>query len=85
MPVTLVERIAENIQRRHMLAPAQRLGVAVSGGADSVVLLHILHRLRSEFACRLFVLHVNHHLRGAESDADESFVRKPRPGTRAAD
>ena len=58
-----------------MLAPAQRIGVAVSGGADSVVLLYNLYRLRSEFASELRVLHVNHHLRGVESDEDESFVR----------
>jgi len=55
--------------------PAQTIGVAVSAGADSVVLLHLLHQLRSHFACHLHVLHVNHHLRGAASDADESFVR----------
>jgi tRNA(Ile)-lysidine synthase len=35
----------------------------------------MLHALRSEFASELLVLHVNHHLRGSESDADESFVR----------
>ncbi len=59
-----------------MLAPAPRnIGVAVSGGADSVVLLHILYRLRSHFACQLHVLHVNHQLRGQASDADEAFVR----------
>ena len=56
-----------------MLAAGQRVGVAVSGGADSVVLLHVLRRLRSQFACELNVLHVNHHLRGSESDADGSI------------
>jgi tRNA(Ile)-lysidine synthase len=70
-----VPRIVANIHRHKMLLPGQRIGVAVSGGADSVVLLHVLHRLRSEFGCELIVLHVNHHLRAAESDADESFVR----------
>jgi tRNA(Ile)-lysidine synthase len=46
-------------------------GVAVSGGADSVFLLHALHELGRATA----VLHVNHGLRGAESNADEAFVR----------
>ena len=46
--------------------------VAVSGGADSVALLCVLHAL----ACPLTVAHVNHGLRGAESDADEAFVRE---------
>ncbi len=49
----------------------QRIGAAVSGGADSVFLLHALHELGVAAA----VLHVNHSLRGAESDADEAFVR----------
>ena len=50
------------------------MGVAVSGGADSVVLLHILHALVSALALRLSVLHVNHRLRGEESDEHERFV-----------
>jgi tRNA(Ile)-lysidine synthase len=58
-----------------MLTVGDRIGVAVSGGADSVVLLNVLQRLRSQFAAELFVLHVNHHLRGAESDDEEAFVR----------
>jgi tRNA(Ile)-lysidine synthase len=76
LPSTFIRRVAEQIERYQMLAPAQRIGVAVSGGADSVVLLYILHRLRVELACELVVLHVNHHLRGAESEADEEFVQK---------
>jgi tRNA(Ile)-lysidine synthase len=49
-----------------------RIGVAVSGGADSVFLLHALTNLGVAVA----VLHVNHRLRAAESDADEAFVRE---------
>ena len=58
-----------------MLVPGSRAGVAVSGGADSVALLHLLKRLTAEYKTELVVLHVNHHLRGAESDGDENFVR----------
>jgi tRNA(Ile)-lysidine synthase len=62
--------------RRHDMAPAgSRLGVAVSGGADSVVLLHLLLRLTDRTQVQLLVLHVNHQLRGEESDHDEEFVR----------
>jgi tRNA(Ile)-lysidine synthase len=72
----LLQQVAGYIRRQKMLAPNQRIGVAVSGGADSVVLLHMLLRLRGEITCELHVLHVNHHLRAAESDADEAFVRE---------
>lgn len=53
------------------LVPAGKLGVAVSGGADSVFLLRALHSL----GLAAVVLHVNHGLRGEESDAEETFVR----------
>ncbi len=59
-----------------MLRPGDRVGVAVSGGADSVALLILLHELRAALGIRLVVLHFNHQLRGAESDADEEFVSK---------
>ena len=48
--------------------------LAVSGGADSVAMLHALVRLKTEGGGRLEVAHFNHHLRGEESDADEAFV-----------
>ncbi len=57
-----------------MLRPGESVGVAVSGGADSVALLRLLDALKSELGIRLLVLHFNHQLRGAESDADEQFV-----------
>ena len=49
--------------------------VAISGGADSVVLLHALLQLREEHGFGVDACHINHNLRGAESDADEAFVR----------
>ena len=49
-----------------------RLGVALSGGGDSVFLLYALHELGAVSA----ILHVNHGLRGVESDRDEVFVRE---------
>lgn len=68
---SVIERVAATIGRYAMAASGRRIGVAISGGADSVFLLHALHRL--ELAAVL--LHVNHGLRGAESNADEAFVR----------
>jgi tRNA(Ile)-lysidine synthase len=49
--------------------------LALSGGADSVALLHVLRALGPRFGYRLAAAHLNHRLRGAESDRDEAFVR----------
>lgn len=57
-----------------MLAPGDRAGVAVSGGADSVALLRLLEGLRESLGITLVVVHFDHGLRGAESEADARFV-----------
>lgn len=56
------------------MRPGDRVGVAVSGGADSVALLLLLLELRKELGVVLSVVHFNHKLRGKASDADERFV-----------
>ena len=72
-----VLRSLENYVRKHrLLHPGERVGVAVSGGADSVALLRALADLAPSFGVVIFVLHLNHRLRGKESDADERFVRE---------
>ena len=73
MLADLTDKLAASLTRYSMLSHGDRVGVGVSGGADSVTLLHLLHGLS---AYELVVLHVNHEMRGAESDADEDFVRK---------
>jgi len=72
----VLDRIRHTIARHAMFEAGQTVGVAVSGGADSVCLLHVLRELAPQWDLRLHVLHVNHHLRGAESDADAEFVRR---------
>lgn len=52
-----------------------RVVCAVSGGADSTAMLHCLLSLRAELGIEVSAAHYNHHLRGAESDRDEAFVR----------
>src|SRR5438309_3185286 len=71
----LLDRVVQTINRYSMLAEGDRVGVAVSGGADSVFLLHALRALAAERKITLSVLHINHQLRGTESDGDEEFVR----------
>ena len=64
---------AQLLQQDH-LRPGQRIGVAVSGGADSVALLLLLLELREKIGFVPCVVHFNHKLRGKSSDADEKFV-----------
>ena len=60
---------------RKLDLPGRRVLVAVSGGVDSTVLFHALHRLAGSLDLDLCIGHVNHGLRGEESDRDESAVR----------
>jgi tRNA(Ile)-lysidine synthase len=70
----LTARVLHGIREQAMLRAGDSVGLGVSGGADSVALLRLLDELSGELGVRLAVLHFNHQLRGAESDADESFV-----------
>src|SRR5438105_13398812 len=71
---TLAQRVMRYIRRHKLLNPGDRVGVAVSGGADSVALLRLLLELQKELGLVLSVAHFNHKLRGVEADTDESFV-----------
>ena len=66
----------ETIERFGMFETGHRVGVAVSGGADSVCLLHVLFELAPQWNLHLSVLHLDHQLRGEESAADARFVEE---------
>jgi len=66
--------VAEFAERWRLFWPGDRVGVAVSGGADSVCLLHVLVELAPRWNLRLEVLHLDHGWRGEESRADAEFV-----------
>ena len=70
----LQQAVLEYIRKHELLKAGDRVGVAVSGGADSVALLRLLLELRKEVGLVLSVVHFNHKLRGSESDQDERFV-----------
>jgi tRNA(Ile)-lysidine synthase len=72
----LPRNIQHNLRTRGLLVHGQRLLVAVSGGVDSMVLLHVLHELAPSHGLKLRVAHLNHALRGRSSDADERLVRR---------
>ena len=68
----MLRRVKKYISDNKLLTDGAKVLVCVSGGADSVALLDVL--LRSGYECH--VAHCNFHLRGAESDRDEAFVRE---------
>jgi tRNA(Ile)-lysidine synthase len=72
--MTLLEKIRATVSQRELLKIGDRIVVAVSGGPDSLALLHLLLALRNEWQLQLHVAHLNHQLRGAGSDGDAEFV-----------
>ena len=70
----LSRRVQAYIRSHKLLKAGDRVGVAVSGGADSVSLLRLLLELRKELGVVLSVVHFNHKLRGVDADGDEEFV-----------
>ncbi len=72
--MNLVEKVRGSIEKYAMLSRGDGVLVAVSGGPDSVALLHVLWKLRSEFDLRLEVAHLEHGIRGEEAREDARFV-----------
>jgi tRNA(Ile)-lysidine synthase len=72
---SLLDRVSGTLSRYSMCAPGDHVAVAVSGGADSVCLLHVLRELAPSLQITLSVAHLNHKLRGTDSDRDAEFVR----------
>jgi tRNA(Ile)-lysidine synthase len=72
----ILSRVMGTSRRHAMIEPCDHIGVAVSGGIDSVVLLDILASLREELAVTLTVLHLNHGIRGEEAARDQRFVQE---------
>ncbi len=71
----MICKVKASIDRYEMLRCGSRVIVALSGGADSVALLHCLLALREKYEIELVAAHVNHGLRGADADSDEAFVK----------
>lgn len=71
----LLERFEQHLVAQRLFKRGERVVVAVSGGVDSMALLHLMHLLTPSFGWKLSVAHFNHRLRGRSSDADERLVR----------
>jgi tRNA(Ile)-lysidine synthase len=74
MPHNLVDKVRLFCLKHRLVESGNSILLAVSGGLDSVVMLDVFVKLRAVFELKLAVLHVNHSIRGGESDKDEQFV-----------
>ncbi|QHQ60495.1 tRNA lysidine(34) synthetase TilS [Anaerocolumna sedimenticola] len=72
----MLNTVRNFIQEHNMIEEGDRIVVGVSGGADSVCLFHVLHNLSPIYHLTLFVVHVNHGIRGEEADEDEAYVKQ---------
>ena len=72
----LINKIISTIKKYNMLQKNDKVLVGVSGGPDSVTLLHILHSLKKEYSLNILVAHLDHKFRGEESKADRIFCQE---------
>ncbi len=71
----MINSVIEAIEHYNMLKGVSVVTVALSGGADSVALFNVLLSLEDKYGIKVKAAHLNHNLRGEESDRDEQFVR----------
>lgn len=71
----MICKVIETIEKYGLLDSVSSVAVGVSGGADSMCLLHILSSLKDKYGIILKAVHVNHNLRGEEALRDENLVR----------
>ncbi|HCC08272.1 MAG TPA: tRNA lysidine(34) synthetase TilS [Clostridiales bacterium] len=71
----MIKKVMSTIQEYDMINKGEKLVVGVSGGADSMSLLHVLSALKNKYNIEVIVVHVNHGIRGQEADRDEKFVK----------
>jgi tRNA(Ile)-lysidine synthase len=72
----LLEKVKNTIAQNRLINCGDRIVVALSGGPDSVCLLHALYSLTNKLNIKLYAVHINHMLRGQEADEDEAYARE---------
>lgn len=69
-----IERIDQFANKHHMFDKVENIVAGVSGGADSMCMLHILYLLQEKYGYKLTVVHIHHGIRGIEADEDMEYV-----------
>ncbi|MBU1912624.1 MAG: tRNA lysidine(34) synthetase TilS [Candidatus Omnitrophica bacterium] len=73
MPIIFPDKVKSTIRKYNMLEKNDRILVGVSGGPDSITLLHVLNSLKKEYSLNIIIAHLDHKFRGEESAADRKF------------
>lgn len=68
------EKFLENIKKKTSIKQGDRIIIAISGGQDSVVLLELFQKFKTELGITIALAHINHLLRGEDSQKDQDFV-----------
>lgn len=71
----MLQKVRRTIEKHKMFDVEDRVGVAVSGGPDSIALMRVMTKIAADFRLSPVIIHVNHDLRGEESEREERFVR----------
>ena len=69
-------KVLADIRKYNMISPGDNILVALSGGADSVALFYCMLKLKNDLKINVYAAHLNHGIRGEESDRDELFVKE---------
>ncbi|TCO71354.1 tRNA lysidine(34) synthetase TilS [Marinisporobacter balticus] len=71
----MLEKFLETIEKNRMIEKGEGIVIGVSGGPDSISLLHLLWRIKETYRVNLYVVHLNHQFRGKEADSDADYVK----------
>ncbi|MFQ5602101.1 MAG: tRNA lysidine(34) synthetase TilS [bacterium] len=72
----MVDKFKKHLEQNRFFTVGDKILLAVSGGMDSVAMLHLFYRLKNQLQLQFSIVHVHHGIRGAEADEDLEFVRK---------
>ena len=72
----IFEKVLNTINKHGLIQKGDKIVVGLSGGPDSVCLLHILNRLKKEWDLEIYAAHLNHQIRGLEAQKDAFYVSK---------
>ena len=69
------QKVIQTIKKYNLINSGDKIILGVSGGPDSIAMLDILRQLMSELKFDIFVVHINHNIRGKDADEDEKYVK----------